>query len=185
MDILIACEESGEVREAFAERGHNAWSCDILPSRKPGNHIQGTILSHEILKRHWDMLIAFPDCTFLASSGARHMSTPWRKEAQMQALYFVRALWAFPIERKALENPIGRLSTLWMKPTQIIQPWMFGHGETKATCLWLDNLPPLQPTNVVPERENRVWKMAPSATRGRDRAKTFPGIAKAMAEQWG
>lgn len=141
--LLIACEESGVVRRAMRARGHDAWSCDIKPARDCSeHHIQGSVIDHRIIKRGWDGLIAFPDCTYLTVAGAKHMSIEWRKEAMLWALAFVRTLWALPIPLKALENPIGRLSTLWMKPTQIIQPWQFGHGEVKATCFWLDGLPP-------------------------------------------
>lgn len=185
MDVLIACEFSGIVRDAFIARGHNAVSCDLLPSDTPGPHIQGSVVSHELLKRHWDLMIAFPDCTFLTVSGARYMSIPWRRAAQEWAVGFVKTLWAFPIEKISLENPIGRLSTLWQKPTQIIQPWQFGHPETKATCLWLKGLPKLTPTDIVDGRNGRVWKEPPSPDRWKLRSRTYSGVAKAMAEQWG
>lgn len=129
-------------------------------------------------------MIAHPDCTFLTVSGARWMSEEWREEAQLSALHFVKALWKFPVPRIAIENPVGRLSSLWRGATQYIQPWQFGHGETKTTGLWLKGLPPLVPTNIVEGREQRVFKMAPSETRKHDRSRTFAGIAAAMAEQW-
>lgn len=185
MNVLIACEFSGVVRDAFIARGHNAVSCDLLPSEKPGPHIQGSVVSHELLKRQWDLMIAFPDCTFLTVSGARYMGIPWRAAAQEWAVAFVKTLWAFPIPHIAIENPIGRLSTLWCKPTQIIQPWQFGHGETKATCLWLKGLPKLTPTCIANDRVGRVWKEAPSPERWKNRSRTYEGIGKAMAAQWG
>ena len=186
MRVLVACEYSGAVRRAFRARGHDAWSCDFLPAEDGDpHHIQGNVISHPIIERGWDVLIAFPDCTYLTVSGARWMSIPWRQEAQQWALAFVRTLWALPIPRKGLENPVGRLSTLWRKPDQIIQPWQFGHGETKATCLWLDNLPPLEPTNIVDGREGRVCKESPSPDRWKERSRTYEGVAQAMAMQWG
>lgn len=186
MRVLVACEFSGVVRDAFAARGHDAWSCDYLPTERPGNHIQGTILSYQIFKRHWDILICHPDCTFLTVSGARWMAVPWRVEAQLSALHFVRALWALPVKRKALENPVGRLSTLWRKPSQVIQPYQFGEPFTKATCLWLSNLPPLVPTKVITQGiRPAVWLESPSPQRQKNRSRTYQGIADAMAEQWG
>ena len=186
LKVLVACEFSGIVREAFRRRGHDAWSCDLLPSEDGSKyHIQGNIVNHNIIKAGWDIGIFFPDCTFLTVSGARHMSVPWRTEALKWSVAFIRILWAFPIDKISIENPIGCLSTLWQKPTQIIQPWQFGHGETKATCLWLKNLPKLKPTNIVPGRENKIHKMPPSKDRGKLRSITFQGIADAMAEQWG
>ena len=151
MRVLVACESSGRVREAFRRRGHDAWSCDILwaEDRSP-YHYTGSILDHEIIKQGWDLLIAHPDCTFLTVSANGHaMKQEWRIEARLSALHFVRSLWAFPVKLKALENPIGVLNTFWREPDQTIQPWEYGHKATKATCLWLDGLPPLQPTNVV------------------------------------
>jgi hypothetical protein len=185
MRVLIGCEKSGIVRDAFAARGHDAWSCDIQPSERPGNHIQDTILSHAIWKRTWDLFIAHPDCTFLTVSGARWMSIPWRQEAQLSALFFVRALWNMPADRICLENPVGKLSSLWTAPTQIVEPYMFGDPFKKATCLWLKNLPTLQATNVVSERKQQCWLEAPSAERKSNRSRTYQGIADAMAEQWG
>lgn len=181
MRVLIACEFSGTVRDAFLAQGHDAWSCDILPTEKPGPHIQGDVLA--VLNEGWDMLIAFPPCTHLCVSGARWFKNKEREQAE--ALDFVRAIMTAPIQHIAIENPIGVISTKIRKPDQIIQPWQFGHGETKATCLWLKGLPPLKPTNIVAGRENRIHKMPPSANRGKERSRTYSGIAAAMAEQWG
>lgn len=181
MKVLIACEFSATVREAFAAMGHDAWSCDLLESEKPGQHIIGDV--RKVLSQGWDLLIAHPPCTHLAVSGAR-----WFKEKQQeqaQALEFVRDLLSADISRIALENPISIISSKIRKPDQIIQPWQFGHGETKATCLWLKNLPKLQPTRIVDGREARVHKMPPSENRWKERSRTFPGIAQAMAQQWG
>lgn len=181
MRVLVACEYSGIVRDAFAARGHYAVSCDILPTEKSGNHHLGDV--RMILHLGWDLMIAHPPCTHLAVSGAR-----WFKEKraeQAEALDFVRLLMAAPIERIALENPISIISSTIRKPDQIIHPWQFGHGETKATCLWLKNLPPLTPTDIVDGREARVHRMPPSADRWKERSRTYTGIAQAMAEQWG
>lgn len=181
MRVLVACEYSATVREAFAAKGHEAVSCDLLPTEIPGPHYEGNVL--DILYDKWDLMIAHPPCTHLAVSGAR-----WFKEKQAEqkeALDFVRYLLSAPIERIALENPISIISSKIRKPDQIIQPWMFGHGETKATCLWLKGLPLLQPTNVVDGREARVHKMPPSPDRWKERSRTFKGIAQAMADQWG
>ena len=181
MKILIACEYSGTVREAFAKLGHDAWSCDILDTEIPGNHLKCDV--REILCDGWDMMIAHPPCTHLAVSGARWFKD--KKVEQAEALEFVRLLLNAPIERIALENPISIISSHIRKPDQIIQPWQFGHGETKATCLWLQNLPKLQPTNIVEGREQRIWKMPPGENRWKERSRTFEGIAQAMANQWG
>jgi len=183
--VLVAGEFSGIVRDEFAARGHDAWSCDYRASERPGNHYQGSVFDMAIVKRNWDLMIAHPDCTFLTVSGARWMRIEWREEAQLMALHFVKALWKFPVEKLGIENPIGRLSSLWRGPDQIIQPWQFGHGETKATCLWLKNLPLLQPTQIVDGRYGRVWKEGPSPERAKNRSRTYEGIARAMAEQWG
>lgn len=180
MKILIACEYSGTVREAFSKLGHDAWSCDILETEIPGNHLQCDV--REILGDGWDMMIAHPPCTHLAVSGARWFKD--KKVEQAEALEFVRLLLNAPIERIALENPISIISSHIRKPDQIIQPWQFGHGETKATCLWLKNLPKLQPTNIVEGREQRIWKMPPGENRWKERSRTFEGIAQAMATQW-
>lgn len=181
MRILVACEFSGLVREAFRAKGHDAISCDLLPSEIPGPHIQGDV--REILANGWDMLVAHPPCTHLAVSGAR-----WFKEKvkeQEEALEFVRLLLAAPVPRIALENPISIISSHIRKPDQIIQPWMFGHGEVKATCLWLKGLAPLVAENIVSGRVARVHHEPPSPERWKNRSRTFPGIALAMANQWG
>ncbi len=180
MNILVACEYSGIVRSAFAALGHNAWSCDLLPTEIPGQHYQGDV--RDLLKEQWDLMIAHPPCTHLAVSGARYF---YRKQAeQAEALEFVRLLMNAPIEHIAIENPISVISSRIRKPDQIIQPWQFGHGETKATCLWLKNLPKLQPSNIVEGREQRIHKMPPSPERWKERSRTFQGIANAMAAQW-
>ena len=181
MKILIACEYSGTVREAFSKLGHDAWSCDILETEIPGNHFQCDV--REVLGDGWDMMIAHPPCTHLAVSGARWFKD--KKVEQAEALEFVRLLLNAPIEKIALENPISIISSHIRKPDQIIQPWQYGHGETKATCLWLQNLPKLQPTNIVEGREQRIWKMPPGENRWKERSRTFEGIAQAMANQWG
>ena len=180
MRVLVACEFSGIVREAFREMGHDAWSCDLLPTEIPGNHFQEDVL--RILDDAWDLMIAHPPCTHLAVSGARWFK--YKQKEQAEALEFVQALLDAPIPHIALENPISIISSRIRKPDQIIQPWMFGHGETKATCLWLKNLPKLEPTNIVEGREARIHKMAPSPDRWKKRSVTFPGIAEAMAVQW-
>ncbi len=180
MKVLIACEFSGTVRDSFTAKGHYAVSCDLLDTEKQGLHYKGNVL--DIINDGWDLMIAHPPCTHLAVSGAR-----WFKDKvheQEQALDFVRTLLCAPIPKIALENPISIISSRIRKPDQIIQPWQFGHGETKATCLWLKNLPKLQPTNIVSGRENRIHKMPPSVNRWKERSKTFKGIAEAMANQW-
>jgi hypothetical protein len=182
--VLVACEFSGVVRNAFTARGFDAWSCDTLPTEAPGNHYQCDV--REVLDRDWDLMIAHPPCTYIARSGARWLrERPGRIEKQKQALDFVRLLLDAPIPFIALENPIGAISTHIRKPDQIIHPWQFGHGETKATCLWLKGLPHLAPTNIVPGRETRIWFMAPSEDRAKERSRTYTGIAEAMANQWG
>ena len=180
MKVLVACEFSGIVRDAFIRKGHDAWSCDLLPTESPGPHIQENVLN--VLENNWDMMIAHPPCTHLAVSGAR-----WFKDKQVeqiQALEFVVWLMNAPIPKICLENPISIISTRIRKPDQIIQPWMFGHGETKATCLWLKNLPKLQSTNIVEGRKARIHHMPPSENRGKERSRTYTGVAEAMAEQW-
>ena len=180
MKVLIACEFSGIVRNAFARHGHDAWSCDLLPTEREGKHIQDDVLKH--LDEDWDLMIAFPPCTYLASSGAR-----WFKDRipeQLESLEFVRQLMNAPIKRIAIENPIGVISTKIRKPDQIIQPWQFGHGETKATCLWLKELPLLKATNIVAGRIARVHKEPPSKDRSKNRSRTYEGIAEAMSIQW-
>jgi hypothetical protein len=182
MRVLVACEFSGRVRDAFARRGHDAWSCDLLPSETAGNHHQGDVVSF-MYRGQWDLMIAHPPCTHLAVSGARWFSE--KREEQRQALEFVRDLLAAPIPRIALENPVSIISSRIRRPEQIIQPWMFGHGETKTTCLWLKNLPRLQPTDVVEGRVARVHREPPSPDRWKNRSRTYEGIADAMAAQWG
>lgn len=183
MRVLVACEYSGRVRDAFLERGHDAMSCDLLPTDVPGPHYQGDVF--DIIGDGWDLMIAHPPCTDLAVSGARHFAAKIADGRQQRALDFVRALLEAPIERIALENPISVISSKIRKPDQIIQPWQFGHGETKATCLWLKNLAPLVPTDIVEGREARVHRMPPSADRWKKRSETYLGIARAMADQWG
>ena len=182
MKVLIGCEFSGAVRRAFRAVGHEAWSCDLLPAEDESPyHIQEDLLG--ILTDGWDLAIFHPPCTHLAVSGAR-----WFKDKQVEqaeALEFVRTLLVAPIPRIALENPVSIISSRIRKPDQIIQPWMFGHGETKATCLWLKSLPPLVPTEVVEGREAKVHRMPPGPDRWKERSRTYPGIANAMAEQWG
>ena len=181
MRVLVACEFSGIVRDAFIAAGHDAVSCDILPTEAPGPHIQEDV--RYILDLGWDLMVSHPPCTHLAVSGARWF-TEKRKE-QAEALEFVRLLLDAPIPRIALENPVSIISSHIRRPDQIIQPWQFGHGETKATCLWLKGLPPLVPTRIVDGRQARVHHMSPGPNRWRERSRTFPGIAAAMAEQWG
>jgi hypothetical protein len=182
MRVLVACEFSGVVRDAFTARGHSAMSCDLIPTEgDPINHWQGDVL--EVLDWGWDQMIAHPPCTNLAVSGARWFKD--KQQEQLADLMFVRSLLAAPIPRIALENPISVLSTYISKPDQIIQPWMFGHGETKATCLWLKNLPKLEPTEIVEGRTPRVHHASPGPDRWKERSRTLPGIAAAMAEQWG
>lgn len=181
--VLVACEYSGTVRDAFDAAGFDAMSCDLLDSEKPGKHYKGDIF--DVLYDGWDLLIAHPPCTHLAVSGARHFAAKKASGVQDEALEFVAALLSAPIKHIALENPISIISTRIRKPDQIIQPWQYGHGETKATCLWLKGLPLLVPTDVVDGREARIHKMAPSPDRWKERSRTFPGIANAMAKQWG
>lgn len=181
MKVLIACEFSGIVREAFKAKGHDAWSCDLLPTDIPGQHIQGDILS--VIDWEWDLMIAHPPCTHLAVSGARWFKN--KQKEQKDALWFVEQLFNANIYKTAIENPVSIISSHFRKPDQIIQPWMFGHGETKATCLWLKGLPLLTPTNIVDGRENRIHRMPPSPERWKERSKTYQGIADAMASQWG
>jgi len=183
-NVLIGCEYSGTVRDAFRSWGHNALSVDLLPSETEGNHIEGDIL--DVIKTEkWDLLIAFPPCTHLAVSGARWFPEKRADGRQQAALQFVRDLMSAPIPRIAIENPISIISSQIRKPDQIIQPWQYGHGETKSTCLWLQNLPVLTPTEIVAGREQRIWKLGPSPTRAMERSRTYQGIADAMAKQWG
>jgi hypothetical protein len=196
MKVLVACEYSGTVRDAFIAAGHDAMSCDLLPTDKPGPHYQGDVF--DVIRDGWDMMIAHPPCTYLCSSGLHwNKRRPERAEQTEAALAFVQALLDAPIERIALENPIGCISTRIRKPDQTIQPWQFGHDASKATCLWLKNLAPLMPTQTVAPRiiEGRKrWgnqtdsgqnKLPPSADRWKIRSATYQGIADAMAAQWG
>ena len=181
MRVLVACEYSGQMRNAFRLLGHDAISCDFLPTEIPGAHYQGDVM--DIIANGWDIMIAHPPCTHLAVSGARWWND--KTVEQADALAFVRALMNAPIGRWAIENPVGKISTAIRKPDQIIQPWQFGHGETKATCLWLKGLPPLLPSNIVSGREAIVHHMPPGPDRWKDRSRTYTGIADAMASQWG
>jgi hypothetical protein len=199
MRVLVACEFSGVVRNAFGRRGHDAWSCDLLPAADGHHrHLQMDIENVLRTSRDWDLLIAHPPCTYLCSSGLHwNKRRPGRAEQTELALRFVQWFMALPIGRIAIENPVGCISTRIRKPEQIMQPWQFGHDASKATCLWLKNLPALQPTTVVEPRMvngRRRWgnqtdsgqnRLAPSPTRWAERSKTFQGIADAMAEQWG
>lgn len=181
MKVLVACEFSGTVRDAFIRGGHDAMSCDLLPTDVPGPHYKGDVM--DVIGAGWDLMIAHPPCTHLAVSGSR-----WFKDKvseQAIALDFVRLLLNSSIKKIALENPISVISSKIRKPDQIIQPWQFGHGETKATCFWLKDLPKLIPTNIVAGREAKVHKMPPSPDRWKLRSKTYQGIANAMAQQWG
>jgi len=181
MRVLVACEFSGTVRRAFRDVGHEAWSCDLLPAEDGSPwHLQGDCLG--FLSDGWDLLIGHPPCTHLAVSGARWFAN--KRAEQEQALAFVRALMNAPVPRIAIENPVSVISSRIRRPDQVIQPWQFGHGETKATCLWLKNLPPLDPTEVVEGREARVHLMPPSPDRWKERSRTYEGIARAMALQW-
>ena len=183
MRILIACEYSGRVRDAFRALGHEAMSCDLEPTDVAGPHYQGDMF--DVINDGWDMMIAFPPCTHLAVSGARHFAAKRADGRQQQGIDFFMQCVNAPIDRIVIENPIGIMSKLYRKPDQIIQPWQFGHGETKATCLWLKNVPKLVATNIVEGREPRIHKMAPGPNRAKERSKTYSGIALAMAEQWG
>jgi hypothetical protein len=181
MRVLIACEYSGTVRDAFRRLGHDAMSCDLLPTDVDGPHYQGDVF--DVINDGWDLMIAHPPCTHLAVSGARWFKD--KQQEQAEALEFVRRLLDAPIERICLENPVSIISSRIRKPDQCIQPWMFGHGETKKTCLWLKNLDKLVPTDVVDGRDQRIWKLPPTADRWKIRSKTYQGIADAMANQWG
>lgn len=188
MKVLIACEFSGVVREAFRAHGHNAWSCDLLAAEDGSPfHFTGDVrhILHGEFIGPWDMMIAHPPCTHLAVSGARWFPAKRADGSQQAAIDFFMALVNAPIERIAIENPVCIMSRLYRKPDQIIQPWQFGHGEIKATCLWLKGLPKLTPTNVVDGRHARVHRMPPGPDRWKERSRTMPGIAEAMASQWG
>lgn len=184
MKILVACEESQAVTIELRKLGHEAYSCDIIPCSggHPEWHLQVDAL--ELLKMQWDMIISFPPCTDLSVSGARYFAEKQADGRQQKSIDFFMRFANADCPKIAIENPVGIMSTIWRKPDQIIQPWQFGHGETKATCLWLKGLPLLHPTEIVEGREQRVWKMPPSADRAKQRSKTYPGIARAMAEQW-
>lgn len=182
MNVLVACEFSGTVRRAFRHHGHRAWSCDILPA-EDGSEYHRQCDVREILDEGWDLMIAHPPCTHLAVSGARWFGEKLVEQAE--AVEFVRTLLNAPIDRIALENPVSVISSRLRQPSQIIHPWQYGHGETKTTCLWLKNLPPLQPTNIVEGRETRIHRMPPGPDRWRERSITYQGIAAAMADQWG
>ena len=192
MRVLIACEYSGTVRDAFIAQGHDAMSCDILPSDRPGPHYQGGVLN--LLDEDWDLMIAHPPCTHLAVSGAKHFAAKQADGRQAAALEFVQLLMDAPIPRKCIENPVSIISTRIRKPDQIIQPWQFGHEATKTTCLWLKGLPPLVPTDIVGKGARHVTKsgkslpawynLPPSPMRWKVRSATFQGIADAMAAQW-
>lgn len=183
MKVLVACEYSGIVRDAFIARGHDAMSCDLLPSETEGPHYQGDV--RDVLDYPWDLMVAHPPCTHLSVSGARWFDEKRADGRQQAAVSFFMALARAPIERIAIENPVCVMSRLWRRPDQVIQPWQYGHGETKATCLWLKGLPRLTPTQIVEGREARVHRMPPSPERWKERSRTFAGIAAAMAGQWG
>ena len=181
MRVLVACEYSGRVRDAFAALGHDAMSCDLLETEVPGNHYQGDV--RDVLDGGWDLMVAHPPCTHLAVSGARWFKD--KRREQVEALDFVRLLMDASIPAIAIENPVSVISSKIRKPDQVVQPWQFGHGEVKATCLWLKGLPRLVPTNVVEGREAVVHRMPPSPDRWKARSRTYQGIAQAMAVQWG
>ncbi len=188
MRVLVACEYSGVVRDAFRRGGHEAWSCDILPTEAdPRWHIQGDVL--EILDDGWDLMIAHPPCTYLCNSGVRWLSAQeGRWDAMREGAEFFKILYNADIPRIAIENPIMHKyakKIIGTQQTQVVQPWQYGHGETKATCLWLKNLPKLESTNIVEGREQRIHKTPPGPDRWKERSRTFQGIADAMAQQWG
>jgi len=179
--VLVACEYSGMVRDAFIRRGHDAMSCDLLPTEVEGPHHMGDVT--EVLHMGWDLMVAHPPCTHLAVSGSRWFKDKIKEQAE--ALVFVQMLMDAPIPRIAIENPVSVISTRIRKPDQIIHPWQFGHGEVKATCLWLKGLPKLVPTDIVTGREARVHRMPPGPNRWKERSRTYLGVAAAMAQQWG
>lgn len=183
MRVLVACEFSGVVRDAFTALGHDAMSCDLLPSERPGPHYTGDV--RDVLHGCWDLMVAHPDCTHLSVSGARHFVDKRMDGRQAKAISFFMGLMRAPIERICIENPICIMSRLYRKPDQIVQPWQFGHGEVKATCLWLKNLPKLAPSQIVEGRTPRVHFASPSQTRWKERSRTYEGLAAAMAVQWG
>ena len=185
MNVLIGCESSAEVRDAFIQAGHDAMSCDLLPTDIPGPHYQGDIF--DVIDYPWDLAIFHPPCTHLSISGARHFAAKRMDGRQQTAVSFFMNLVrrSAHIQKTCFEQPMSIMSSLYRPFDQAIQPWMFGHGETKATWLWLKGLPLLTPTDIVEGREARIHKMEPSPNRWKERSKTFPGIAKAMASQWG
>ena len=183
MKVLVACEYSGRVRDAFIKLGHEAISCDLLPTDSSGPHYQGDVFDLDLSQ--FDLMIAHPPCTHLAVSGARHFARKRESGEQQDAIDFFMRLANAPVKMIAIENPVCIMSSVWRKPDQIIQPWQFGHGETKATCLWLKGLPKLTPTNIVDGRSDRIHKMPPSPDRWKLRSTTYQGIADAMAAQWG
>lgn len=186
--ILIGCEFSGIVRDAFKKQGWDAWSCDLLETERPGQHIQDDVLKH--LDDGWDMAVFHPPCTYLAVSGMqwykpKHKDRfPNRLKDKEKAISFFMKLINAPIPKIAVENPVCIMSTIYRKPDQIIQPWQFGHSESKKTCLWLKNLPLLKPTKIMQERKPKVWRMPPSVDRWKNRSRTYTGIATAMSKQW-
>lgn len=186
MKVLIACEYSGTIRNEFTKLGHDVMSCDLLPTETEGNHYQGDV--REVIHYPWDMIIAHPPCTNTSVSGARWFKEKRKTGAQQASVSFFLELWRHAqqhIEHAAFEHPVSIMSTLLRKPDQTIQPWQHGHGETKATCLWLKNLPPLEPSDVVDGRESRIYNLPPTDDRWKIRSKTYAGIAAAMAAQWG
>jgi len=184
MKILVACEESQAVTKEFREKGHEAYSCDVQPCSggKPEWHLQKKV--EKVLNQKWDMVLAFPPCDHLAVSGARWFEEKRKDGRQQKGIAFFMMFANLDCPKVAIENPIGIMSTLWRKPDQIVQPWQFGHGETKSTCLWLKGLPKLKPTKIVEGRRQRVWAMPETKQRPKLRSKTYEGIAKSMAEQW-
>lgn len=184
MRVLVACEYSGTVRDAFTALGHDAMSCDLLPTELPGKHYQGSLF--DVIDYPWDLMVAHPPCTHLAVSGSRHFAKKVMDGRQQSgAAFFMQIVRRSEhIPRVAIENPVCIMSSLWRKPDQTIQPWQYGHGECKATCLWLKNLPLLEPTNIVEGREQNIWKMS-GKDRAKKRSKTYQGVADAMAAQWG
>lgn len=183
MRVLISCESSGVVRDAFLKMGHDAMSCDLLPTEIAGPHYQGDV--RDVIHAQWDLMIAHPECTHLCVSGARHFAAKRMDGRQALGISFFMEMVKADIPRIAVEQPIGIMSSLYRKPDQIIQPWQFGYGETKATCLWLKGLPLLKPTNIVEGRDDRIHRMPPGPDRWKERSRTYQGIADAMASQWG
>lgn len=183
MRVLVACESSGVVRDAFLGAGHDALSCDLLDTESPGPHYKGDV--RDVIHAQWDLMIAHPECTHLSVSGARHFKAKQMDGRQAFGISFFMELIKADIPKIAVENPVCIMSSLYRKPDQIIQPWQFGHGETKATCLWLKGLPLLKPICVVEGREARIHNMSPGPNRAKERSRTYQGIGYAMALQWG